>query len=175
MSDATSGLLVIGRIGGSYGIKGWVKIHSYTEPRENLLSYSHCQFNDRGVWQTLQIEEGRQHGKGLVARLHSVDDRNAAAALKGCEIAVPAVALPGLQNDEFYWHQLEGLHVRYGGELLGRVDHLLETGSNDVLVVKPCEGSRDNRERLIPWIMGQVVTLVNLAEADIEVDWDPEF
>ncbi len=175
MSEAAPDLLVIGRITGPFGIKGWVKIHSYTEPMENLLGYGNCQFGRKGEFQPLQLEEGRPHGKGLVARLRNVDDRNAAEALKGCEIVVPRAALPALQNDEYYWHQLEGLAVNCNGELLGRVNQMMETGANDVLVVKPCEGSRDDRERLIPWLRGSVVTAVDVKAGTIEVDWDPEF
>jgi 16S rRNA processing protein RimM len=175
MSEAAPDLLVIGRITGPFGIKGWVKIHSYTEPMANLLGYGNCQFGREGVFQPLQLEEGRPHGKGLVARLRNVDDRNAAEALKGYEIVVPRAALPDLQGDEYYWHQLEGLTVSCKGELLGRVDQLLETGANDVLVVKPCEGSRDKRERLIPWLMESVVTAVDVKAGTIEVIWDLEF
>ncbi len=83
--------------------------------------------------------------------------------------------LPALAQGEYYWHQLEGLSVVAAGEMLGQVDHLLATGANDVLVVKPCDGSRDDRERLIPWLLESVVMNVDLCEGRIEVDWDPEF
>ena len=99
MSEAAPDLLIIGRITGAYGIKGWVKIHSYTEPMENLLGYSNCQFGRKGEFQSLQLEEAKLHGKGIVARLQNVDDRNEAEMLKGCEIVVPRETLPELQND----------------------------------------------------------------------------
>lgn len=175
MSEAAADLLVIGRITGPYGIKGWVKIHSFTEPMDNLLGYDGCRLLHRGKSQPMLIEEGKRHGKGLIARLREVDDRNAAEALKGVEIAVPREVLPALQADEYYWHQLEGLSVQCQGESLGRVSHLMETGSNDVLVVRPSEGSRDDRERLIPWLQGSVVKSVDIEAGTIDVDWDPEF
>ena len=83
--------------------------------------------------------------------------------------------LPALGQGEYYWHQLQGLRVESRGSCLGQVDHLLETGANDVLVVKPCEGSIDSRERLVPWVQGQYVIAVDLEAGVIEVDWDPEF
>lgn len=95
--------------------------------------------------------------------------------MKGCDIAVSRAELPSLEQGEYYWHQLEGLTVASRGAILGEVDHLLETGANDVLVVKPCEGSIDARERLIPWVRGHYVLSVDLDRGVIEVDWDPEF
>ncbi len=175
MSEAGTTPLVIGRISGVYGIKGWLKVHSYTEPMENLLQYGHWQLGRGGNWQPVEFDQGRPHGKGLVVHLAGVDDRNAAEALKGCEIGVPHDCLPQLGDDEYYWHELEGLLVYRAEELLGRVDHMLATGANDVMVVAPCEGSRDQRERLVPWIMGQVILAVDTAQGRIAVDWDPEF
>lgn len=168
-------LLVIGRISGVYGIKGWVRVHSFTEPAENLFGYRDLKLRRRGHWETVEIDTGKQHGKGLIARLVGVDNRNDAELLKGCDIAVSREQLPALTQDEYYWHQLEGLEVFAADQCLGQVDHLLETGANDVLVIKPTEGSIDSRERLVPWVMEQVVLSVDLEKGSIEVDWDPEF
>jgi len=168
-------LLVIGHISGVYGVKGWVKIHSYTEPVENLLGYRGWMVQRRGKWESLAIDAGKRHGKGLIAHIKGVDDRDAAAALSGGEIAVLREQLPELEADQYYWYQLEGLAVVANGELLGQVDHMLETGANDVMVVKPVTGSRDKRERLIPWLRDSVVKSIDLQERVIEVDWDPEF
>ena len=175
MSEADSSPLVIGRVSGVYGIKGWLKIHSYTEPMENLLQYENWQLRGRDGWESIVIDAGKAHGKGLVAHIEGVDDRSQAEALKGCDIAIPRSQLPELAGEDYYWHQLEGLSVVSGGELLGRVDQVMGTGANDVLVVKPCEGSRDRRERLIPWLRDAVIRRVDIAGASIEVDWDPEF
>ncbi|MCZ6828169.1 MAG: ribosome maturation factor RimM [Gammaproteobacteria bacterium] len=175
MSDADTKPLVIGRIRGVYGVKGWLKIHSYTEPMDNLLQYEKCQIKRRHGWEAVVIDAGKRHGKGLVAHIEGVDDRAQAEALKDCEIAIPLNVLPELAGEDYYWHQLEGLSVFSGDELLGRVDHMVDTGANDVLVVKPCEGSRDQRERLIPWLREAVIRRVDIASGSIEVDWDPEF
>jgi 16S rRNA processing protein RimM len=95
-------------------------------------------------------------------------------------VVVPEGSLPRLEPGDYYWSQLQGLQVwcRDAGQpdnadrvLLGTVDYLIETGANDVLVVKPAAGSIDQRERLIPYLPGDVVTRVDLAEAVIEVDW----
>ena len=175
MSDSSPELLVIGRIGGVYGVKGRVKIRSYTEPAENLFNYDNCRIQRHGQWQDIVLDAGKVHGKGLIAHIEGVDDRNDAEELKGLEISVPRADLPELTGDEYYWYQLEGLAVYAGQVLLGRIDHMLETGANDVMVVRACEGSLDKRERLLPWLRDSVVQSVNLAEGRVDVDWDPEF
>lgn len=166
---------MIGRIVGVYGIKGWVRIHSYTEPEENLLGYNDCSIGREGSWKPVSFDAGKHHGKGIIAHIEGLDDRSGAEALKGSEISIPAGALPELEQGEFYWRELEGLAVYSQGSLLGCVAHLLETGANDVLVVRSCEGSIDQRERLIPWLRDSVVRSVDLGAQRIEVDWDLEF
>lgn len=175
MNEAGSDHLVIGRIGGVYGVRGWVRIHSFTEPMENLLGYDNWMIRRKGQWLPIVIDTGRRHGKGLIAHLEGVDDRTEAELLKGSEIAIPRAGLPELEEGEYYWHQLEGLQVWSSGEWLGRIDQMMETGSNDVMVIKPCAGSRDDRERLVPWLPGSVVQDIDLESGRIEVDWDPEF
>jgi 16S rRNA processing protein RimM len=179
MSEAAHDSLVVGRITGCYGIKGWVKIHSYTEPMENFLGFSNWRVRRRSGEETVVFDQGRRHGKGLVAHLEGVDDRTAAEAYVGLEVLISREQLPTLDQGDYYWHQLEGLAVwcTTGDEpvLLGRVNHLLETGANDVLVVEACAGSVDGRERLIPYLPGDVVRRVDLAAARMEVDWPPEF
>ncbi len=173
---------MIAKIGAPYGVKGWFKVHSYTEPVENFLVYQSCYLqgsgNRGGSWQTVAIEASRRHGKGLVAKLKGVDNPEQAREYGQCELAVARSSMPALEEGDYYWHQLEGLTVRLEADpkqVLGKVDHLLDTGANDVLVVKACRGSMDKHERLIPYLPGQVVTTVDLALAEIRVDWDPEF
>ncbi|WP_097461007.1 ribosome maturation factor RimM [Mangrovitalea sediminis] len=168
---------VFGRVTSVFGVKGWVKIYSYTDPMENLLEYKRWElrFPD-GRRQQVKVIEGRRHGPGLVARLAEVDDRDKARLLCGAEIVVPISSLPPLPEGEYYWHQLEGLSVEtLGGQRLGVVDHLMETGSNDVLVVRGDAGSIDDRERLIPYLPSDVVKAVDLAAGKLVVDWDAEF
>jgi 16S rRNA processing protein RimM len=173
--SGAGGLLVVGRISGCYGIRGWLKIRAYTEPQENFLKLGGWMLQRRGEVEPIEFDAGRPHGKGLVAHIAGVDDRTAAESYRGLEVAVAAGSLPPLEEGDYYWHQLQGLAVwcREGGErvLLGRVDHLIETGANDVLVVAPCEGSVDGSEHLIPYLPGDVVTLVDLQEGVLEVDW----
>jgi 16S rRNA processing protein RimM len=168
-------VLVAGKITGAYGVKGWVKIHSYTEPQENFLQFGEWRLQRRGVLEPIDFDAGKRHGKGLVAHIAGVDDRAQAESYRGLEVAVSATELPALEEGDYYWHQLQGLQVwcvagNYRN-LLGEVDYLIDTGANDVLVVRACAGSIDDRERLIPYLPGDVVTRVDLEQGVIEVNW----
>jgi len=171
-------MLLAGTITGAYGIKGWVKVHALTDPVESFLSFGHWQLTYRGQTRDGEFVDGRRQGKGLIAKLAGIDDRDAAQALRGTEVWVSAQELPDLETGEYYWHQLQGLQVwcLWQGEelLLGEVDHLIETGANDVLVLRPCEDSIDARERLLPYLPGQVVKRVALKDRRMDVDWHPE-
>ena len=187
MSDcAPSDPLIIGKIVGCFGIKGWVKIHSYTDPIENFLEFDGWTINRPRSQrkEPLEFDAGHRQGKSLVAHIKGVDDRTEAEAYKGLEVTVAAGELPELQSGEFYWRQLQGLQVwcrdgssPHGTEavLLGTVDYLIETGANDVLVVKGCEGSYDQNERLIPYLPDDVVAQVDLEKGVIEVNWYLDF
>ncbi|MEP0203318.1 MAG: ribosome maturation factor RimM [Halioglobus sp.] len=170
--------LLAGKITGCHGIKGWVKIHSFTEPMENFLGFGGWMLNDREGLRPICFDTGKRQGKGLVAHIKGVDDRTLAESFKGYKVWIARASLPSLDDGEYYWSQLQGLQVWCGeGEskvLLGVVDYLIDTGANDVLVIKACEGSLDERERLIPYLVGDVVTRVGLDEAVIEVDWYPD-
>jgi 16S rRNA processing protein RimM len=118
----------------------------------------------------MSVCEGQAHGKGIIARLESIHDRDEAARLLGAEIAVNREQLPPAPEGEYYWADLIGLTVQnHKGITLGQVDHLLETGANDVLVVK------GDRERLIPFLLEQVILDVDLAQRLLRVDWDEDF
>lgn len=157
--------LVLGYLSGLHGVQGWFKVYSYTDPRENIFSYSPWRVGER----TFQVEQGRSQGKGLVVKLAGIDDRDSAAALLGAEIGVPRERLPPLPEGEYYWADLYGLRViDTTGRELGTVDHLLETGANDVLVVKGA------REYLIPLVFGPIVLAVDLQAGTLRVDWEEE-
>jgi 16S rRNA processing protein RimM len=163
-------LLVMGRIAAPYGVKGWVHITAYTELPENLLHYLPWHINRQGSWQAVEIVSGRHHGKGLVVQLKGCADRDAAAALRGVDIGIYRSQLPPVDADEYYWSDLIGMQViAKDDRVLGHLDHLLETGANDVMVVK------GEQETLIPYIEGQVVTSVDLEAREIRVNWDPDF
>ncbi len=178
--SAISNPVIVGKITTTYGVRGWVKVHSYTEPMENLLGYQSCYLERNGAWQPLVFEAAKHHGKGLIALIEGVNDREQARLYCQCNIAVPAAALPATEEDEVYWHQLEGLDVYTSGPkneelLLGKVHHMMETGANDVLVVRKSPGSVDKQERLIPWLPEQVIKQVDIDAGLIRVDWDPDF
>ncbi len=172
----TEDLTIVGQITSVYGVKGWLKIYSHTEPMEGLLSYKPWLIKRDGQWVPIHVETSRKHGKGLVAKLIKVDDRDIARQYCGADIAIERSLLPKLALGEYYWSQLEQLTVyTLSDQLLGKVSHLIETGSNDVLVVKGDSNSIDSRERMIPYLPDQVVKEINLETGSMRVDWDPEF
>jgi 16S rRNA processing protein RimM len=160
--------VVLGRVSGLYGVKGWVKIHSYTDPRESILRYSNWMIDCEAGWQSVQVAEGKPHGKTLIARFDGVEDRDAAAGYVNADVAVDRDELPDTGEGEYYWSDLEGLRVeRQDGRLIGSVAYLLETGANDVLVVRDGDD-----EVLIPFVTGDVIKRVDLAGGVISVDWE---
>lgn len=169
-------LVTMGRVGRVYGIKGWLRLMSYTEPMENILEYRNLQARINGRWQGIEMDDCKLHGKGLIAHFVGYDDPDAAKLLTGVELAVPSQDLPSLDDEDFYWHELVGMQVvTTAGQLLGTVARMMETGANDVLVVQPSQGSMDTRERLIPYLPGRVVTLVSREQRCIHVEWEPDY
>jgi len=163
-------LISLGNISGVFGVKGWLKVHSFTDPREKIVEYGTWQVKHQGKWQAVKLDGGKRQGKTIVAKLVGLDDRDEAILYQGDEIAIYPQQLDKLHKGEYYWHQLTGLKVvTTDGVDLGTVHHLLETGANDVLVVQ------GDRERLIPFTVGNAVTEVDISTATITVDWDPEF
>jgi len=159
--------VILGRISGLFGVKGWVKVYSYTEPREAVLDYDRWLLSARTGWQDATVAEGQRHGKTVIVRIEGYDDRDQAAGLIGTDIGIPRDEMPEADDDQYYWSDLEGLSVVHrDGTELGKVDHLLETGANDVMVVK------GETERLIPFVMDKVVLGVDLAIGEIRVDWE---
>lgn len=170
MTNDQAGLVIVGRVSGLFGVRGWLKIHSYTEPRDNIVEYSPWFLNSGGEWRSIEIESGRVHGKGVVVKFVGYDDRDAAAQLIGHDIAVTREQLGEPEAGAYYWADLEGLKVvTLEGVELGVVDHLFATGANDVVVV------HGERERLLPFVRGDVIRDIDLQRGVMEVDWDPEF
>lgn len=160
--------VIVGRISGLFGVRGWVKIHSYTDPRKAILDYREWLIEIDNKWQPMVVVDGKSHGKTIVAHFEGIDDRDEAAGYLQATIGVNRSLLPETADGEYYWSDLEGLTVRReNGEVLGTVAYLLETGANDVLVVR-----EEGREVLIPFVMEQVVKDVDLAAGVIRVDWD---
>lgn len=164
------GMIILGKITGVFGVKGWVKIFSYTEQRDGILRYNPWFLRIANEWRAFKVIASRSQSKTLVAQLQGIDTRDQAERLLGCEIAIPREQLRSLRDGEYYWADLQGMRVvTTTGIDFGVVDALFETGANDVMVVK------GKRERLVPWIMNDVIKSVSLDERVIVVDWDPDF
>ncbi len=163
-------MVVMGKIVAAQGILGWVKVQTFTEYLDSLLDYDTWYVGNEKAWRPLQVLEADVHGKVLVAKLEGIADRTAAEKYKGLLVAVPRAELPEQEEGEYYWSDLVGLSVEnLAGEKFGTVDSLLETGANDVLVVKGEHG-----ETLIPFI-ASVIQQVSLKDKTIRVDWQADY
>lgn len=161
--------LVVGKVTGAHGVRGWVRLYSETRPRANLLTYSPWQLSKDGQFVTCEVLQSREQSNGLVALLAGCEDRDGAEALVGADIFIHRSQLPAPGQDEVYWSDLIGCVVRTGAHaVLGEVTGLIETGDYDVLVV------RGRREHLIPFVMSVYIQRVDLDEQIIEVDWEEE-
>ena len=157
-------------LSGVFGVKGWVKVFSYTDPRENILTYSPWLLIEQERILESEVVAGNFNGKAIVAQLDAVNSYEDASSITGMGIYVKRSCLPVLEKNQFYWSDLLGLSVlTEAGEILGRVDSFIETGANDVLVVK------GDRERLIPFVFDNVVKKVDLEKGIIKVSWESDF
>ena len=171
MSDGSEKQVLVGRIVGLSGVGAMVKLESWTDPRMQIFSYQPWQLRSGAGIKELSGARGREQGKGMVAELPGIANREAAAALIGSEIWVARSAMPKAAPGQYYWFDLEGLEVvNVEGVALGKVSHLISTGANDVMVAR-----QGDRERLIPFIDDDFVKSVDLQAQRITVDWDPEF
>ena len=171
--------IIIGQISGVFGVHGWVKVFSHTEPRDNILQYDPWLIKHKDGWKSVALQKGRKQGKTIVAQLKGIDDRDKAHSLIGCDIAIDENQLKKLDDDDFYWRDLQGLNVvDLKGNILGTVSYMMATGANDVIVVRlDAENAKIKKEKeiLIPYLMGSVVKKVSLDDGLIEVDWDENF
>ena len=157
----------IGRISGVYGVRGWLKVRSATEPPARIFDYRPWQVGRAERWQSFEVCRGRPHGAAFVAQLEGLEDRESARYLVGADIAVRRSQLPAPAPDEYYWCDLLGLAVHDAEDTpLGRVQRLMETGANDVMVVGGA-----GAEMLIPFVPGRIVRAVDLDAGRIVVDW----
>jgi 16S rRNA processing protein RimM len=159
--------VVVGKVGSTYGVQGWLKIQSYTEWVDNILDYTPWYLEENGGWQEVTLTGGQIHGKGIIVKFAGWDNPETARLLSGKKIAIDRVQLPTLKKDEYYWSDLEGLTViNQNGENLGVVSYIMSTGSNDVLVVK------GDKEHAIPYLPDEVIKRVDLENRVIHVDWE---
>ena len=169
MSQRDDGLICVGHILGPQGVKGWVKIFSNTSPRENIVSYSPWLVEWGTELKQINVE-GRVQGKYVIARLEGIEDRSQADELIGRQLFIRQEQLPSLDEGEYYWSDLTGLKVlSLQGDDLGQIESMLETGASDVMVVK------GDRERLIPFVMDDIVKQVDLENQRMVVDWSAEY
>ena len=164
-------LVIMGRVVAPYGVLGWLKIHPDTEIFDGLLDYKSWWIGKDNDWRELKVESAKVHNDVLVVKLQGIDDRDAAFACKGKQIAVPRVLLPKLDDDEYYWSDLIGLNVKNLQDVdFGKISDVFATGANDVIVAKNDEG----QERLMPYIEGVIIEVDIIAKTML-VDWDADF
>jgi 16S rRNA processing protein RimM len=169
MNQHDDELICVGHVLGAQGIKGWIRVHSNTSPRENIVSYSPWFIEQGDELKKVKVK-GRLQGKNVVAKLQGIDDRTQAEALIGCQLFIDAQQLPGLEAGEYYWSDLVGLSVEtLQAEPLGVISAMLETGADDVMVLQ------GERERLIPFVLDEIVREVDLGNRRLVVDWSPEY
>ena len=165
----------LGKIVGVWGVKGWIKLHSYTRNRVDIAQYSTWYLQEprkKTEPVAINVINCREQAQGIVAQLDGVVDRDQAMAMSGQKIFVKKSDLPELPEGEFYWQQLIGLEVANSTTKIGVVDSILETGANDVLVVK--QEQKGQADVLIPYT-DQVVLEIDIEEGTMLVDWDPDF
>lgn len=173
----TENLIIVGKLGSSYGIRGWLRVFSFTEDPDSLFDYKPWYILRAGKWQEVEVESFKPHNQDTIVKLKGIDDRDEANLLTNYEIYVNAQDLPDLDEGDFYWKDLIGCKVvTINGYDLGQVIDLMETGSNDVLVVKAnLKDAFGAKERLIPFVEEQFIKYVDLSAKQITVDWDPAF
>lgn len=159
--------LTVGKITGHYGVKGWLKLYSYTQPMENIANYSQWYVGG----ELIEGIKAKRHGKTMIVYFKGIDSREKSQPYIGKEIEISADELGQLPEGEYYWMQLVGLTVmnRQGDEL-GKVKSMFETGANDVVVLETSKG----KEKLIPYILGGTVVQVDLVNQTMTVDWELE-
>ena len=168
--------VVLGQFGKVHGIKGWLKLISFTAPPTNILDYPQLFVGSENSWRELEIDRCREQASMLLVHIKGSDDPESSKSYTGKQLAVTSDQMHELKEGDFYWHELESLSVvNRLAQVLGQVDRLLETGANDVLVVKATGSSIDDRERLIPYIRESVIEEVNLEAGIIRVNWEADY
>jgi 16S rRNA processing protein RimM len=161
--------LVVGRFGKTYGVSGWIKVISFTTPQENILKFQPWLIQKKDEWEEFYFEASKKHAGGVIVKLPSCNSPEEARYFTNINIGIRREQLPKLPANEFYWDDLIGLDVvNKEGVNLGKIEELIATGSNDVLVVM------GDRKRLIPYI-SNVIIKVDLSSKSVSVDWGEDF
>ena len=168
----------MGRLGSTYGIKGWLKVQSFTEQPENLFDYSPWFIRRRGEeWREVQVEAWKPHGDGFIVKLNAVDVREEAQLYTGMEIGIKRSSLPPASEGEFYLCDLEGCKVIGLNEVdLGVVSRIMDHGAAPLLVVSPSDRTKNGpKERLIPCVIGPIITAIDLDAKVIRAEWGEDY
>ncbi len=162
--------VAMGYIKGAFGVKGWVKVHAGTEYADSLLDYPEWRLTKGGNVQIAEIEAGKVVGDELQVKFAHINDRDAAALLRGYTIEVPREQFEPTEEGEYYWADLIGMAVKNrDGINLGEVINLMETGAHDILVVRGEHG-----EKLIPFV-DQFIDSVDNENRQITCDWGLDY
>jgi len=168
-STSSNKRLLIGKINGLFGVQGWVKVFSYAHPRKNILTYKPWHVKIDNEWTTIDLLNGREQAKTIVANIKGVNDREQAREYIGLDVYIETSQLPTLPKGQYYWNELIGLKViNLNNVLLGKVSSMVATGSNDVMVIK------GEKEHWVPYIEPFLIK-INLDSKEIRVDWDENF
>ena len=163
--------IYLGKISGVHGIKGWLKIHSFSSPPENILNYPKWIINNQGEEECYSVEQGRKQNNKIVVKLEKIDDRNTAESLINSKIQILRSDLPKLSNENYYWSDLVGLSVLNSEEtVIGKIESLIETTANDIMVINTSK----NERVLVPFVMHEVIQEVNVELKYIKIDWPIE-
>jgi 16S rRNA processing protein RimM len=166
MSDEASALIELGVVGAPFGVRGWVKLRSHTDPPERLLEHRHLQLGLGGAWQAFRIESSGRSGGQLTVKLNGIEDRDQAQALRGAPVCVPRSELPQRDERDFYRADLIGCEVlNLAGTHLGVVQHFVETPAHVLMVV------RGEKEYWVPAVP-QHLRRVDMQARQVVVDWD---
>lgn len=163
-------VVVLGKVAGTFGVHGWVKINSYTDPPDNILEYEELLIGSSGRWTEVAIEDGRLTGKGVLCKLKGIDSpEDARARVVGAELGVRRSHMPPPAPGEYYWSDLEGLEAEsVSGERLGKVDHFRTTPAGTMIVI------RGEREIWVPFVKDRIAK-VDVANGRIVLDWSAEW
>jgi 16S rRNA processing protein RimM len=163
----TKEAIVVGRIGAPYGVRGWLKVKSFTDPIDNILNYQPWLLSLKGTQISIRVLDGKIHSSTIVAKIEGCDDRDKALKYTNAEILVYRDQFAELEQDEYYWSDLIGLTViKQDESVVGILDHMFSTGANDIMLVK---GEKDY---YIPYIFNTTVLSVNLKARTIHIKWD---
>jgi 16S rRNA processing protein RimM len=168
MSEESSALIQLGFVGAPFGVRGWIKLRSHTDPPERLLDHRNLCIGQGSARRTYRIEASGRSGGALTVKLAGVEDRDQAQALRGAQVCVPRSELPQREVKDFYRADLIGCEVvNLDGAGLGIVQHFIESPAQVLMVV------RGEQEFWIPAVP-QHLRRIDLEARRVIVDWNAD-